>query len=96
MIKNALLILFSSILMGQSITLSSELVYDGFKKPVFVISYPTDASILYVVEQAGKIIVLDSGKKKSKPIRGTATKKEEKELKKEGVPYIKFPLIKDN
>ena len=67
MIKNALLILFSSILMGQSITLSSELVYDGFKKPVFVISYPTDASILYVVEQAGKIIVLDSGKKKSKP-----------------------------
>ena len=53
--------------MGQSISLSSELVSDGFKKPVFVISYPTDASILYVVEQAGKIIVLDSGQKKSKP-----------------------------
>ena len=67
MIKNILLILFSSIIMGQSISLSSELVSDGFKKPVFVISYPTDASILYVVEQAGKIIVLDSGQKKSKP-----------------------------
>lgn len=53
--------------MGQSISLSSELVSDGFKKPVFVISYPTDASILYVVEQAGKIIVLDSGQKKSEP-----------------------------
>ena len=53
--------------MGQSISLSSELVSDGFKKPVFVISYPTDASILYVVEQAGKVIVLDSGQKKSKP-----------------------------
>ncbi len=67
MIKNTLLLLFSSIIMGQSISLSSELVSDGFKKPVFVISYPTDASILYVVEQAGKIIVLDSGQKKSKP-----------------------------
>ena len=67
MIKNTLLLLFSSIIMGQSISLSSELVSDGFKKPVFVISYPTDASILYVVEQAGRIIVLDSGQKKSKP-----------------------------
>ncbi len=67
MIKNTLLLLFSSIIMGQSISLSSELVSDGFKKPVFVISYPTDASILYVVEQAGKIIVLDNGQKKSEP-----------------------------
>ena len=67
MIKNTLLLLFSSIIMGQSISLSSELVSDGFKKPVFVISYPTDASILYVVEQAGKIIVLDSGQKKREP-----------------------------
>ena len=37
-----------------------------------------------------------NGKKKSKPIRGTATKQEENKLKKEGVPFIKFPLIKDN
>ena len=36
------------------------------------------------------------GKKKSKPIRGTATKKQENILKNEGVPYIKLPLIKDN
>ena len=34
--------------------------------------------------------------KKGKAIRGTATKKEEKKLKEEGVPYIKIPWIKDN
>ena len=45
---------------------------------------------------AEEATMIYNGKKKSKPIRGTATKKEEKELKKEGVPYIKFPLIKDN
>ena len=36
------------------------------------------------------------GEKKGKAIRGTATKKEEKKLKEEGVPYIKIPWIKDN
>ena len=36
------------------------------------------------------------GEKKGKAIRGTATKKEEKKLKEEGVPYIKVPWIKDN
>ena len=45
---------------------------------------------------AEEATMIYNGKKKSKPIRGTATKKEEKELKKEGVPYIKLPLIKDN
>ena len=33
---------------------------------------------------------------KGKAIRGTATQKEEKKLKEEGVPYIKIPWIKDN
>ena len=37
-----------------------------------------------------------NGEKKSKSIRGNATKKEEKKLKEEGVPYIKVPWIKDN
>ena len=45
---------------------------------------------------AEEATMIYNGKKKSKPIRGTATKKEEKELKKEGIPYIKLPLIKDN
>ena len=45
---------------------------------------------------AEEATMIYNGKKKSKPIRGTATKKEEKKLKKEGVPFIKFPLIKDN
>ena len=36
------------------------------------------------------------GEKKDKPIRGSATSKEEKELKKEGIPFIKVPWIKDN
>ena len=45
---------------------------------------------------AEEATMIYNGKKKSKPIRGTATKKEEKELNKEGVPYIKLPLIKDN
>ena len=36
------------------------------------------------------------GKKKDKPIRGSATSKEEKELKKEGIPFIKVPWVKDN
>ena len=36
------------------------------------------------------------GEKKGKAIRGIATKKEEKKLKEEGVPYIKIPWIKDN
>ena len=37
-----------------------------------------------------------NGEKKSKAIRGNATKKEEKKLREEGVPYIKVPWIKDN
>ena len=36
------------------------------------------------------------GEHKGKAIRGTATQKEEKKLKEEGVPYIKIPWIKDN
>ena len=45
---------------------------------------------------AEEATMIYNGKKKSKPIRGTATKKEENKLKNKGVPYIKIPLIKDN
>ena len=45
---------------------------------------------------AEEATMIYNGKKKSKPIRGTATKKQENKLKNEGVPYIKLPLIKDN
>ena len=45
---------------------------------------------------AEEATMIYNGKKKSKPIRGTATKNEEKKLKEEGVPYIKLPLFKDN
>ena len=36
------------------------------------------------------------GEHKGKAIRGTTTKKEEKKLYEEGVPFIKIPWIKDN
>ncbi len=36
------------------------------------------------------------GEKKDTAIRGSATSKEEKELKKEGIPFIKVPWVKDN
>ena len=51
---------------------------------------------MWVRNFAEEATMIYNGKKKSKPIRGTATKKEEKKLKNEGVPYIKLPLIKDN
>jgi len=45
---------------------------------------------------ADEAILIYKGEKKGKAIRGTATKKEEKKLNEEGVPYIKIPWIKDN
>lgn len=45
---------------------------------------------------AEEATMIYNGKKKSKAIRGTASKKEENKLKKDGVPYIKIPMIKDN
>ena len=47
--------------------LSSILIADGFKKPVFVTSYPNDSRLLYVVEQAGVIKIIKNGKKIKTP-----------------------------
>ena len=51
------------ILLAEEKTLSSVLVADGYKKPVFVTSYPNDSKLLYVVEQAGLIRIIKNGKK---------------------------------
>ena len=44
-----------------------ELIGDKFSKPVYVTSYPDDPSILFVVEQAGRIMVLRDGEKLKTP-----------------------------
>ena len=53
--------------MAGELTLSSVLVADGFKKPIFITSYPTDSNILYVVEQAGRIMVINNGQRLAQP-----------------------------
>ncbi len=60
MIKQILLTI-PFFLFGQGTTLSSTLIADGFKKPIFVTSHPKDANLLYVVEQAGRIKVIQNG-----------------------------------
>ena len=45
---------------------------------------------------ANEARLIYKGENTGKAIRGTATKKEEKKLKEEGIPYIKIPWIKDN
>ena len=55
------------ILLAEEKTLSSVLVADGYKKPVFVTSYPNDSKLLYVVEQAGLIRIIKNGKKLNRP-----------------------------
>ena len=62
-----LLTLFPIFLMAGELSLSSILVADGFKKPLFITSYPTDSNLLYVVEQAGRIMVINNGKKLGQP-----------------------------
>ena len=46
---------------------SAELIADGFDKPVFVTSHPTNANILYVVEQDGFIRIIKNGIKMETP-----------------------------
>ena len=62
-----LLTLFPIFLMAGELTLSSVLVADGFKKPLFITSYPTDSNLLYVVEQAGRIMLINNGQKLNQP-----------------------------
>ena len=65
--KKILLWIIPLILFAEEKTLSSILVADGFKKPVFVTSYPNDSKLLYVVEQAGVIRIIKNGEKLNKP-----------------------------
>ncbi len=65
--KKILLWIIPLILFAEEKTLSSMLVADGFKKPVFVTSYPNDSKLLYVVEQAGLIRIITNGEKLNEP-----------------------------
>ena len=64
--KKMILWIIPLILLAEEKTLSSVLVADGSKKPVFVTSYPNDSKLLYVVEQAGLIRIIKNGKKLKK------------------------------
>ena len=64
--KKIILTLIPLILFAEE-RLSSILIADGFEKPVFVTSYPNDAKLLYVVEQAGVIKVIKNGDKIKQP-----------------------------
>lgn len=66
MIKQLLLIV-PFFLFGQSVSITSKLIADGFKKPIFVTSHPKDANMLYVVEQAGSIKIINNGKVVDRP-----------------------------
>lgn len=66
MIKQFLLIV-PFFLFGQSVSITSKLIADGFKKPIFVTSHPKDANMLYVVEQAGSIKIINNGKVVDRP-----------------------------
>ena len=60
--KKIILLIIPFFLFGQSATLSSKLIADGFKKPLFVTSHPEDANLLYVIEQGGRIKIINNGK----------------------------------
>lgn len=47
--------------------LALALVADGFSKPLYVTSEPTDASRLYVVEQGGRVWIVDNGIRLTNP-----------------------------
>jgi len=59
--------MLSFLLQAEEPFLSSTLIADGFKKPLFITSHPENSNFLYVVEQAGKIIIINNGKKLDEP-----------------------------
>ena len=65
--KKILILMLSFLLQAEEPSLSSTLIADGFKKPLFITSHPENSKFLYVVEQAGKIIIINNGKKLDKP-----------------------------
>ena len=46
------------LLFSQTPALSSIEVADGFIKPLYIASHTKDATLLYVVEQAGRIMII--------------------------------------
>jgi len=65
--KKILILMLSFLLQAEEPSLSSTLIADGFKKPIFITSHPENSKFLYVVEQAGKIIIINNGKKLDEP-----------------------------
>jgi len=66
-LKKIILLIIPFILFAEEKKLSSVLIADGYKKPVFITSYPNNAKLLYIVEQAGLIKIINDGKKLSRP-----------------------------
>ena len=65
--KKIILLIIPFLLFAEEKNLSSVLIGDGYKKPVFITSYPNNAKLLYIVEQAGLIKIINDGKKLSRP-----------------------------
>ena len=65
--KKLLMLILPFLLQAEEIFLSSTLIANGFKKPLFITSDPKNSKILYVVEQAGKIIIINNGEKLNEP-----------------------------
>ena len=66
-LKKIILLIIPLLLFAEEKNLSSVLIADGYKKPVFITSYPNNAKLLYIVEQAGLIKLINDGKKLSRP-----------------------------
>ena len=65
--KKIILLIIPLLLFAEEKNLSSVLIADGYKKPVFITSSPNNAKLLYIVEQAGLIKIINDGKKLSRP-----------------------------
>ena len=65
--KKIILLIIPLLLFAEEKNLSSVLIADGYKKPVFITSSPNNAKLLYIVEQAGLIKLINDGKKLSRP-----------------------------
>ena len=65
--KKIILLIIPLLLFAEEKNLSSVLIAYGYKKPVFITSSPNNAKLLYIVEQAGLIKIINDGKKLSRP-----------------------------
>ncbi|MEE8336157.1 MAG: hypothetical protein V3S48_06960 [Candidatus Neomarinimicrobiota bacterium] len=62
-LRTAILLFFllPLVLFSGKPLLSSKLIAEGFKKPLYLISHPENSDLLYVLEQAGKIKQIQNG-----------------------------------